>query len=123
MDAKELMIGDYIRLPFFDRNAKVIRVGESLIDTNIITPVRMDEIEPIPLTPEILEKNEFECYSRESNLIWGITLPEGHFVLAYMDYYWEFTVDATIYRRIKIQYVHQLQHLLKLCKIEKEIEL
>lgn len=137
MKAQDLMIGDFVFLENYG-NAIIENIDNDFGDNPSVKLISenikhkdgykygycwcdLNEIFPLPLTPEILEKNEFECYSRESNLIWGITLPEGHFVLAYMDYYWEFTVDATIYRRIKIQYVHQLQHLLKLCKIEKEI--
>lgn len=122
LSCKDLMLGDWIKMN--NGYAKV-----TAIDTHKI--YFLDKLgtgiaycaEPIPLTAEILEKNGFESYSHESNLIWGIKTAEGHWVLAYMDYYWSFTMDCTIYRRIKIQYVHELQHTLKICNIDKEIVL
>lgn len=77
-------------------------------------------VEPIPLTPEILEKNGFE----------GIK--EGRFP-SLRNYYNDiiFQLEGIkeegnckslyIFKNIPILYAHQLQHALKLCGIDKEI--
>ena len=75
-------------------------------------------VEPIPLTPEILEKNGFyrsEIPTRDEI---------GH-------YYHRKTAPSSIFVSMsfedgrdfgnEIKYVHQLQHTLKLCEIDKEI--
>ena len=69
-------------------------------------------LEPIPLTPEILEKNRF---IQENESWW------------YKDF--RIVLDNSkgesliCGRQVKFTYVHQLQHALRLCGIEKEIEL
>lgn len=88
----------------------------------------VDEIEPIPLTPEILEKNGFEDvgqdiyqYEEKPYYIWwesdryrlGIYKDES-------DYEKECFGEVM---RLPIIYVHELQHALRLCGIEKKIEL
>jgi hypothetical protein len=77
-----------------------------------------DEIEPIPLTPEILEKNGFrkeedEDGNKRYSLIEGST----KFSLGYARsvFQWTFPID--------VRYVHKLQHLLRFCGVGKEIEL
>ena len=82
----------------------------------------VDKIEPIPLTPEILEKNGFtlEHYTLE------------HYSGDVMTGYWwtrnDFVIhnsmnDAIGRNNFKYEYVHQLQNALRLCGIEKTIEL
>ena len=75
-------------------------------------------IEPIPLTPEILEKNGWEkrptgCVfytdgKRYDNSLWYI-FGSNTFVVNTAEF--------------QIKYVHELQHALRLCRIKKEIEL
>lgn len=78
-------------------------------------------IEPIPLTNEILEKNGFEYYHKN---------------FASLSYDHQFKLEMekwpdenglgglwSITDLIKIRYVHELQHALRLCGIEKEIVL
>ena len=74
---------------------------------------KFENIEPIPLTKEILEKNGWEFdeldrnyYSREIHFsILGGELP------------------YIIFDGVEIGYVHELQHALELCKIKKGIVL
>lgn len=69
---------------------------------------------PIKLTEEILVKNGWR---KESITIDG----------DYANWHGEIPIcqeeDEFNYERIELTYVHQLQHLLRLCDIEKEIEL
>ena len=70
----------------------------------------------IPLTEEILAKNGWEGQTDGTNDFFvSRILPElWHY--AGTDYY-SYDINT------KIKYVHQLQHLLRLCGIEKEIKL
>ena len=85
--------------------------------TQLAEDIDCDDIEPIPLTTEILEKNGFECRGawclpgedlglRQDGDSWGL-----------LSYYAEY--DALAFCHIK--YVHELQNALSLCGIEKEI--
>lgn len=72
---------------------------------------------PIPITPEILEKNGFEenCgrwYNSEA-LMEFEQYKDG----------WCRTVNCGEYSVYFIKYVHQLQHAMRLASVEKEIEL
>lgn len=126
------MIGDWVRMlyPFdmdIDRRPEKIKMLEkgSKVDC-----------EPIPLTAEILEKNEFDI------AILNNKEPEAYLRMGYLDddgemediaydiiidrhkTYWELTIinnDKGCRIDININYVHELQHALKLCGIDKQI--
>lgn len=121
----ELSVGDWVRVDDFD---KVLIKRVSAIDgtrnqIGIIKNNRSgiywyydDEFEPIPLTPEILEKNGFEenCgrwYNSEA-LMEFEQYKDG----------WCRTINCGEYSVYFIKYVHQLQHALRLAGVEKEIE-
>lgn len=121
----ELMIGDWVwygnqphqirQLGIFGEN----RDGDDYPAVCVGKPngvgliLERNEIEPIPLTPEILEKSGFVKNDNKFTLI------EGHtsFSLKYARsvFQWLGPLD--------FKYVHELQHALRLCGIEKEIEL
>jgi hypothetical protein len=120
MDYKELMCGDWVKVNQTTEtvNAKVLGVYKDGINYEVdysgvraTNQIHTDYVSPIPLTEEILVKNgwrkQIMLYKNE----WygDIGLFEEHGKFYYMD--------------LKIEYVHQLQHLLRLCGIEKEIEL
>ena len=80
------------------------------------------DIRPIPLTEDILVKNGFEKTK-------GGEYKRTRYVM-FSDKSWValYTREAGGYsaflnKIVVIHYVHQLQHLLRLCGIEKEIEL
>jgi hypothetical protein len=88
-----------------------------------------DNIEPIPLTPEILEKNGFkkegviELYNLYAGIDHRVTIHDDK---EYMNSNneWYVHVDSEDYSTIagcELTYVHELQHILRLCKIDKEI--
>ena len=132
MTTKDLMIGDWVQNPLgWKAQVQSIRYvntikdeWEWLVKIGINNETFQDhlsltEIEPIPLTPEILEKNGFSCRGvwclpgedlglRQDGDSWGL-----------LSYYAEY--DALAFCHIK--YIHQLQHALRLCEIEKEIKL
>ena len=86
-------------------------------------------IEPIQLTSEILEKNGFEkegvieLYNLYAGIDHRVTIHDDK---EYMNSSneWYVHVDSEDYSTIagcELTYVHELQHLLRLCKIDKEI--
>lgn len=127
MKASDLMIGDWVVYTEFGKNE--IDKIETLEPRRVWlehgkTYVPIEYIEPILLTTEILEKNGFVKDEKDDNM-----------------YYWNWSVidDCISYDKetskvrifyvsgltfVKIlQYVHELQHALRLCEIKKEIEL
>lgn len=129
MKAQDLMIGDWVQHPVYMGNLVPCRVvGISTeITVEFETGARKYEAlkfaQPIPLTNKILELNGWEYGD------WG---DEN-----YTDEYYTFDDDFDIHiddtgnfeirtvdgQTIKIKYVHELQHALKLCGIDKNIEL
>ena len=79
-------------------------------------------VEPIPITPEILEKNGFErgsdnlfSYGRGMYvMMWS----KEHYSVGQIFGNWSAFVEFA-----EIRFVHELQHCLKLCGIDKTIEL
>ena len=81
--------------------------------TTIDSRADFEEIEPIPLTHEILEKNGFKRgFGEEGQPIFS-TIQFGEYGM------WDGYCFPNCKGRV-LQYVHQLQHALKLCGIEKE---
>jgi hypothetical protein len=89
------------------------------------------EIDPIPLTPEILEKNRFKSW--EHGYIWKERIGMGGQTTSATS-----PIEIIIYEGChsvimnphdgidfqgSIDTVHELQHALRLCKIDKTIEL
>ena len=84
--------------------------------------VERNEIKPIPLTPEILEKNGF-VKSKYGEMILDEELGTSEIYLVLEptydeEYYW-WRVNYELITKIKS--VHELQHALRLVGIEKEI--
>jgi hypothetical protein len=80
----------------------------------------LDEMFPIPLTPEILEKNGFtRCGQVYANLQQCV----GKFGDKRKSLFQDIRTGEWGMNDVWIDYVHELQHVLKLCGIEKSIEL
>ncbi len=138
MKANELMVGDFIRTIFPQKIIKVKEIKQSCVYTDD-NGYEYNEIEPIPLTPEILEKNDFKKdaftnlspdyyfgndeYSICVNLNSTCDKSKSIWIEKRSS---RFTVSIEESRHSldkKPLYVHQLQHALRLCGIEKTIEL
>ena len=112
MKATELQIGDWVGRVFDDkriiedyRQVDWIRTGE--IGMRYCKVWSIGCIEPIPLTPEILEKNGW----KHSNRLM-ITRING------IDFYWSERLSVLYKNRYNMcdcKYVHKLQHALRLC--------
>jgi hypothetical protein len=119
MDCKDLMIGDLVNVNGLNLKVGAIHADEiGVFDPDFkiywCSDDGLDRIDPIPLTEEILVKNGWR---KESITIDG----------DYANWHGEIPVcqeeEEFNYERVELTYVHQLQHLLRLCGIEKEIEL
>jgi hypothetical protein len=106
------MVGDWVYITEHPMRKETKQVKPEHFLRSLVT------FEPIPLTPEILEKNGF--YRREiptrdeiGNYYHRKTAPSSIFVSMSFD-------DGRDFGN-EIKYVHELQHALKLCKIDKEI--
>lgn len=101
--------------------------------------VNVGMLEPIPLTPEILEKNGFTNYDVGHKVKgWTImdeeycsdipfTLTDNDFDTEQGDYKWgpvEDDREESFVREVgRIKHVHELQHVLRVCGVNKEIVL
>ena len=140
MDAKVLMIGDWVHVP---HNGNATHYGKvvSLLSSGAVEVELLDgrkalcsSVEPIPLTEEILEKNGFEVYKQDftSNTVYKFGCFD--FIEYDAQYKW-FNIGTLceyknlgfpymyIHSLMKIHNVHQLQHALRLCGVEHEIKL
>ena len=133
----ELMINDFVKLNDSNYQVQAIKkkgviklyentkYGEHEIELN--TDWIEEFVEPIPLTPEILEKNFGKPYPRGGFHNYRMQKDETiAFVIE------DRRVSAAPDNRVvlsrcpgtyicDVNYVHELQHALKLCKIKKEI--
>ena len=129
MTANELMICDLVLY----KNKPIIvweideyynRINTEPDGYNAITCVDISDIKPIPLTAEILEKNGFIKQSFDGwmlrtenySIMWRIDYGEPNLNIdSWSAYYGTF-------HKFGISFVHELQHALRLCNIEKEID-
>ena len=113
MKANELMIGNWVKCG--KRYMKVTQLAEDM---------DCDDIEPIPITPEILEKNGFEKLEDGSwSLFQALYQIYWSADPLYLEISSSYTSQIGDFSRMGIQFVHELQHALKLCGIDKTIEL
>ena len=134
MKTNELMLGDWVLVeryegiyggPVWKQAGKVngifqeeaeIRFSDD-DDDEFIYSYPSDGIDPIPLTPEILEKNGFEDGQFFAELLyreWQIMCDCSHIAMRH-EGGWSMDISC--------KYVHELQHALRLCGIDLDIKL
>ena len=110
------MIGDWIYNKNIDKPMQVYPVMFSqMFRSNPEATTEDYNIFPIPLTTEVLEKNGFVYNAIPFVDGWeqfGLTLYRGGN---------GYRIDCGINVSLIIDYVHELQHALRLCSISKEI--
>jgi hypothetical protein len=134
----DLMVGDWVSCQINSIEFKYVRIASlnkttmngiptDFIEFNKVMvdmlhgnyyQVDIASVHPVPLTPEILEKNGFyrsEIPTRDEigHYYHRKTAPSSIFVSMSFD-------DGRDFGN-EIKYVHELQHVLKLCGIDKEI--
>lgn len=138
MDAKDLISGDLVKEhcigDFVFRVSSITKhIVGSILDGDICAS-SIDKVEPIPITEKILLDNGFERpeilhYSYEE----FVKVVDGVNVYMYKENeIWLFTMDnipcvrtsaQTAHICIGMNYVHELQHILRFFNIDLEIEL
>ena len=151
MKAEDLQIGDWVQL--FPDQCRVdgiiclreVHTAEEKwmaivhLGGNKYERVNVDILEPIPLTHDILEKNGFTNYDVGHKVKgWTImdeeycsdipfTLTDNDFDTEQGDYKWGPVEDdreeSFVREAGRIKYVHELQRILKVCGVNKEIVL
>ena len=127
MKSSELMIGDWVKSLKEDHSGEYGQVIDIDHHDTVLLEYQcvnyytdVEHIEPIPLTTEILEKNGFTRYGQVyANLQQWV----GKFGDKRKSFVQDIRTGELGMNDVWINYVHELQHVLKLCKIEKEIEL
>ena len=128
MNANELMIGDWVLYDNYPARVKLI--GDTMVKLrNFDYCIDVDHVLPIPLTAEILEKNGWK---KEPQIDPAVSVC----IQLFNDDYFldeEIRVDCDPYGDYHfmhkgthfcfVNYVHELQHALRLCGIKKEVEL
>lgn len=116
----DLSVGDWVLFTGCPRRVAIISSTCVLPHKCVldIATFSIGDISPIPITPEILEKNGIsKTYESDE---YAVYKGEGFNVTEYYTELWEFEKHRN---RMKIRNVHQLQHALRLAGIDKEIEL
>ena len=131
MKAEELMIGDWVMNTHNQKPEQVREIRERMVMLDYNDLYDYDEIEPIPLNDEILQKNGFRRVGER----WGlgdelnsyyfgngqdidIHLPTNSdkYMLVIRDHV---SPDPDYQLISRLKYVHKLQHALKEYKYEK----
>lgn len=120
MNTRELMIGDWYAFRGHPYQCTASDIASLAECEEKGAPTDISEI---PLTAEILEKNGFKkCDGCDQ---WTLYEPSLYCILWSADEpYLEIASYTSLtgeFNRIGIQYIHELQHALRLCGIEKEI--
>lgn len=144
MKAEDLMVGDFLRykqdFPDTHLQGKIVKVcgirgrvdAITIDDGNFHESEHSDWLEPIPLTPEILERNGFRSYGDS----WYIPCDDENVRIGFHMYVTVLDIktdNVSLYKKLPYGYrstvkdetlsVHELQHALRLCEIDQEIVL
>lgn len=141
INIRELSVGDWVKASGVAKRVHSIEYQNGTYFVNFSDPDANSEdylhaplVKPIPLTPEILEKNGFDApKAKVWNDSWywsnrkdvALELRES-FGLWYMEIVTKEQRSGLQSNRklgIGFKYVHELQHALRLAGVEKEIEL
>ena len=136
MITEELQLGDIVATTPSGMPIKVVAIHRKKVAyharTDRFSWVRIGLLQPIPLTVEILEKNEFIKYNEVSDTPPYDKDEEGNMYYSFKGEhkFWGWWQPNNVYFipvnamiDLEIKYVHELQHALRLCGIDKEIEI
>ena len=115
LQAKDLMVGDWVKVKSIQKQVKVKEIKQSCIYTED-NGYEYNEIESILLTPYILEKNGWsnETFNRRQE--WWLDKTKFPII--------RYSTDGILqHNGIILKYVHRLQQALRVCGFEKQIEI
>ncbi len=126
MEAKDLIIDSYVYFNCLDGNKLIVKVTGYKdgivygISKNSSHSVNINKVEPILLTPKIMEKMGFNYIPEDGTYgIFRIELSYGYYLYIYYD------EDNSKFVLLldeewEIKYLHQLQYLIRILGYEKE---
>lgn len=117
METKHLMIGDWMAFKYSDLAHQVKAIKGISIKFDKGNWYSSRTLSPIPLTKDILYKN---FPSTLGNVYWMWDDEKSNEV---EDWFMFSISGKNVKVNMEIRYVHELQHALRLCGINKEIEL
>lgn len=139
ISVSDLSIGDYIRVKMckwdYDDpdtlDAKVLSiegdsVGVGYDECGIVMSAFVEDLQPIPITAEVLEKNGLEYVDDENDAVIFLCCDMFWARLCVGDTFWRVGIhsedrnDAVV---CDVKHTHQLQHALRLVGVGKEIVL
>ena len=138
MRNEDLMVGDWFRFRYTIDGKEIVltfRISQTADDLGYVwgndgnrngRMCKTEQLEPIPITPEILEKNGFKYIGDDS---WQLEEHPYYFWIDFAahqygcEYALSFDHDEHRLKLYGIPNVHELQHALKLCGIDKEVVL
>lgn len=130
MKPNELMIEDWVYRPDCYDQVKEIRYTGIIGIDSMRGLIGFSGLKPIPLTPEILEKCGFK---KQSEGIFLLEDLEGNYWVKFYSKDANYTCGAYSYidinsgcmtiREMPMEFLHELQHALRLCGITVNIEL
>lgn len=125
----DLMIGDWVLC--HGKPMQIMEIFSDVVNCEV-WPYDYADLEPIPLTAEILEKNgwkDISDHTLKGCETFRLHLEQRSFdytlTLKMRDYFRLDSYDDRVYTLCEVnfgfKYVHELQHALRLCGIDKEI--
>jgi hypothetical protein len=131
IDYKQLMIGDWVQITKDWYQLGKVTNHSIQIDLSDLESIQegMYEVKPIPLTEEIMNRNGFEYNNKDQ--CWVLDKNRNAYLSNDLDYNkkrtkiisFDIMGEEDLLLVTTIEYIHQLQHLLRLLEIDKEIEL
>ena len=130
MKVEHLMVGNWVKYTLTGIPARVAGIIKTSKECNIyayvgtcnrLQGINERDFEPIPITEEFLKKNGFcskhnDLYYLDSG--WYLDI-EGSAIGEFNDAY----ESPTFIKKFTVKYVHELQHILRLTGIEKEVKI
>jgi hypothetical protein len=139
IDIRDLSIGDYVRVRMckLDYNdpdtldAKVLSiegnsVGVGYDNSGIVMSAFVEDLQPIPITAEVLERNGLEYEDDGNDAVIFLCCDMFWARLCVGDTFWrvgihsEDRLEAVV---CNVKHIHELQHALRLASVGKEIVL
>ncbi len=128
----DLSVGDWAHHDLYESDMRVVTIYgdtewiEAEISSGRVVRCHLKHFTPIPITAEILEKNGFGKKTFTQDQLFRIVEPNGN--MPFIGYRWDsrrviIERDNDYMLRVKAEYIHQLQHALRLAGVDKEINL
>lgn len=125
MKAEELMIGDWVNIEEFGIIDQILTFTPETAITghgDTCGEYEYERLAPIPLTGKVLTKNGFVYADLPFENFYegyGLRIYGGNFADGHSNWY----IICGINVSMNVTHVHELQHALRLCGIDKRIEL